>query len=370
MTHRRLDLTEMHDIVTGAAILGSGGGGSLRAARRVLDETPAIQEGVGLRAVESLSDESLVGVITELGSPVAWNEGTRGGAGNKAVRLLQQTAGVRLDALVPLHTGAVTYAVAMAAAAETGLPLVDGDGAGRAVPWWHLSSFHVAGVGGACAVCNAGPNGVVVFAEDTYDSERLARAVLPRLGMTATAVRFPLNGTQAESCTLPGLISRAETVGRSLRQNSDAAGRVAAAVASISGRILLEGVATCADLEITEDGHDRGSIRIEGTGEDRGRSATIRFLDCSVLVSDDSGRNCGLAPDLIGMVSRNGIPLTCADVSEGQHLIVIVGPGHPRWASDSGADIFVDLRLQLARSSIPASGRQSNRMGPGASVQS
>jgi Uncharacterized conserved protein len=63
----------------------------------------------------------------------------------EAVRLLEDVLGVRCAGLVSIEIGGINTGAILSAAARLGIPLVDGDYAGRAIPELHATAPHVHG---------------------------------------------------------------------------------------------------------------------------------------------------------------------------------------------------------------------------------
>ncbi|WP_329236532.1 DUF917 domain-containing protein [Actinoallomurus sp. NBC_01490] len=102
-----------------------------------------------------------------------------GGVFGGALRAIEEMIGERVTHLACIEAGEINSTIPFVAAAETGLPVVDADGMGRAFPELQMTMPHLAGVP-ACPMCIAGEQGdqVVLRATDDHRAERLARTVV------------------------------------------------------------------------------------------------------------------------------------------------------------------------------------------------
>ncbi|WP_020653811.1 DUF917 domain-containing protein [Massilia niastensis] len=135
-----LQKTELDPLILGGCFFGSGGGGTVESARSLLAhfEVGSYYPRATVRVVGV--DEALEGdtvMVAYLGSPKAIDGATYPDGPVQAVREIMDrlaSQGRTLAYVVPPESGALGFIVACLVAAKLGLAVVDGDGAGRAVP--------------------------------------------------------------------------------------------------------------------------------------------------------------------------------------------------------------------------------------------
>ncbi len=171
--------SDLLPLAIGAALLGTGGGGNpyigmLRTAR-----TDAQGRERRVLPLEALLDDAWVGEVGGIGAPVVGVEKIEeGGECCRAMRAVEETAGVKMSALISAEIGGANSMEPIIAAAMAGLPVVDGDGMGRAFPEVQMTTFFIYGAKPAPAAIADEKGNVVVFQDD--GRHVLAGAFRPR----------------------------------------------------------------------------------------------------------------------------------------------------------------------------------------------
>lgn len=130
-----LSAHDVECIAIGATILGTGGGGNPY--RGKVQALVHLERDYALRVVklDELPDEALVVPVGGMGAPtIALEKIGRGDEGKAAVEALAAHLGVEVTATIPFEVGGRNSFMPLIAAAQLGLPTVDGDGMGRAFP--------------------------------------------------------------------------------------------------------------------------------------------------------------------------------------------------------------------------------------------
>jgi uncharacterized protein len=106
----------------------------------------------------------------------------------------------------------------MIVAAQTGLPVVDGDGMGRAFPEVQMTTFFIHGAPTAPAALadDKGNEAVIGAVRDMYWLERLARRITVEMGATAGMAQAPMDGAFVKRTAVPDTVSLARDVGRTI----------------------------------------------------------------------------------------------------------------------------------------------------------
>src|SRR5438876_11145717 len=145
----KVGLSEMRDIASGAAILGTGGGGDpyigkLMALTAIRNHGP-----VTLLDPTEVPDDWFVVPTAMMGAPTVLIERIpRGDEAVASLRLLEKYHGRKADATMPIEAGRVNSTIPFVVGAKTGRPVIGGDWVGRALPELQVETF--------CGYCIAG----------------------------------------------------------------------------------------------------------------------------------------------------------------------------------------------------------------------
>ena len=182
----------------GAALLGTGGGGNpyigmLQGARTAC-----------ARAAQSRSCRSrpfgtttIIGSVGGIGAPVVSVEKIKQGQEClRALRGVEEAMNVRVSALISAEVGGSNSIEPILTAAYAGLPVVDGDGMGRAFPEVQMSTFFIYGLDPSPGAIADDKGNVVVFKTvvDMFWLERFARHIAVDMGAAAGFATAPMKG--------------------------------------------------------------------------------------------------------------------------------------------------------------------------------
>jgi DUF917 family protein len=325
---RILHKQEIEDIIKGATLLGAGGGGSAGPALRLVEE---IRE-VTLVEPEDVSDDSNVAVVAGMGSPVVLlKEGWRGEE-VPALERFEEATGKKVDYVVPVEMGGFNSITPIHAAALKGLPVIDGDGAGRAIPELQMTMFYIHGIPiSPLSLADSKGNSAILYPTDAYMAEELGRAVTTVFGMTAGIACHPMTGKQLKEAVIPGTLSLAEKVGKGIREAKESGKDVVkAATQSIEAIVLARGKVAKKTEEVRA-GFDYGRVFVEDIVVDYKNENMIAWRKDKPIV---------MVPDSICWLTTDGEPLTNADIKEGLEVAVLVRKAHEKWRVPRGFDVF------------------------------
>ena len=331
---------DIDDIAIGAAVLGTGGGGdphvgSLHAKRAI-----RAHGDVRVLQVPELDDEGLVVPVGMIGAPSVSIEKIAGANElGRALDLLEQGTGRRVAAIMPIEIGGGNSLIPIAAAAERGLPIVDGDAMGRAFPEAQMVTFHLAGYGpGATVLVDPQGNAVLSYPVDGAWSERLARVLTFEMGGSATMIDYAYPGRVTRECAIPGTLTMAREIGRILRSSKVRDDeRIDAMLTRLGGYRLFDGKVSAIERAV-EGGFTRGRAALDGTGTDRGHTFELAFQNEMLLATRD-GEVAAVTPDLITVLDQaTGHPITTETVRYGARVTIVAFPCHPQWRTQRGLD--------------------------------
>ena len=262
-----------------------------------------------------------------------------------AVRALEDSEGVKVEAIIPGETGALAVATSIAAALELGAAVVDGDYAGgRAVPEVDQGIPEFRGVP-FCPMALGTRWGDVIIVKET-----VSLAMADRIGRMATLASYGPVGAawdlfqmrQAKTLFVEGTLSKALAVGRVIREaREQGVDPVSAAVNAVDGWLLFEGEIT--DSEVADEealAFGLGSHTLEGLGSYAGHIFKIWYKN-EYHVSWWDGKPFVTSPDSMIMVDlKTAEPALSFDFSIGDHTAVIGSRAWEGFRTEEGLEVF------------------------------
>lgn len=320
---------DLEHIAIGAGILGTGGGGNpyngKLHVRRLVEEGANIE----IQHPESLADDALVTSVGGMGAPtVSVERIARGDETVVAMRALEEHIGQRFTHVIPGEIGGSNAMRPMATAALTGLPVVDGDGMGRAFPELQMDTFSIAGVPiSPAAIADIHHNTALwTRVNDPITLERQARAVTIQMG-GSSGFAFPvLSGGQVRQHAISGTMTLAREIGKIITEARNRRDDpVAALCDATTTEVVFAGKIVDVERRLAS-GFARGQVGIEGVEEWRGSLARIDFQNENLILRVD-GEVRVIVPDLISIIdSSSAEPVTTELLRYGLRVTVVAMP--------------------------------------------
>ncbi len=323
---------DLDDIAIGAGILGTGGGGNPY--RGKLLARRHLREGGRMTVVPlaDLPDDALGVSVGGMGAPVIGIERIiRGDEALTALRRLEQRLGRAVTHVVPGEVGGSNSTIPLVVSAQSGLPVVDADGMGRAFPELQQTTFFIEGAPPSPAAIADYRHSTLLFDDlpDAKSLERIARAATVAMGGAASFAFAPMSGAQMRRMAIPGTLSLARRVGAAVREARRVhANPVTAACAATGGQEIFRGKVTDVQRRLVA-GFARGELLLDGSGDSRGSALRIAFQNENLIAWRD-GEVAATAPDLICLVDElTAEPVTTEIVRYGLRVAVLGIPAPP-----------------------------------------
>lgn len=323
----QIDEQALINIEVGAGILGTGGGGNPYLGRVFAQELVRQGLTIDVVSINDVPDDALVTSVGGMGAPVISIERPpQGDEFQSALRALERFIDRRFTHIVPGEIGGSNSTRPLIAAAQTGLPVIDGDGMGRAFPELQMCTFMWEGIPATPAAI-ADYNGYTTIFDRAADPrvlERYARAVTIQMG-GASGYAYPvMTGAEARRTVIPGTLTLANDLGATVfaaRQNRR--DPVEAVLDLMGGQLLFSGKITNVTRRLV-GGFARGVVDLKGTGNDDGRSISIDFQNENLIARADTGAVLAVVPDLICIVEEEtASPITTEILRYGQRVAVL-----------------------------------------------
>lgn len=319
--------TMLEALAIGAGILGTGGGGNPYLGKLEAREQLRMGKRIEVVSIDELGEDAFVTTVGGMGSPTVGIERVgRGDECLRALRALERHMGRAFTHVMPGEIGGSNSMRPMIVAAQIGVPIVDGDGMGRAFPELQMDTFSIYGVLPTPGTL-ADPHGQEVIFDKISDPvtlERYARAVTIQMGGAAGYAFPPMTASEVKRTAIPDTVTLAIKIGQAvLDARASLANPVDAALAVSGGRRLFHGKIVDVERRML-GGFARGVLNLEGIGPDTGRSIAIDFQNENLIARADDGEILAVVPDLISLVDADtGEPITTEVVRYGLRTVVL-----------------------------------------------
>ncbi len=367
----QLTAADLPDLARGATLLGTGGGGDpyigSKLVQQVLGDGAITVLDPGDR--DDLPDDFFVIPTAQMGAPTVMIEKLPAGTEpTLALRTLEEHLGRRADATMPIECGGVNSMIPFVVAAETGLPVVDADGMGRAFPELSMETFAVYGVHGS-PLALAGERGekvVIDTGDDDRQLEWLARAVTIRLGGVGHIAEYAMTGADVRRTAVPRTISMALSLGRAIRIAREEKRSPFEAIAAALAPTLYSHVIDLFDGKIvdverrTTEGFARGRVRVAPT--DGGSELEIDFQNENLTATRD-GELLAIVPDLICVLDQESAePITTERLRYGQRVRVLGISTPDLMRTPEALATFGPVAFGLTEDFVPVEKRGTGRL--------
>ena len=216
---RTIDVADLDDIAIGGAILGTGGGGDPYIGKLMAQQAIRRHGPVRLVDVDDFDDDALDRAGLHDGRADRDDGEAAAGRGDR-----DRFAKARE---IPRPQGRWPCCAARPAASirrprssprpRPDLPLIDGDGMGRAFPELQMTTFGMHGVSATPMVLSDDKgNSVVLETISNRWTERLARSCTVDMGGSALLAFYPMSGAVAKKAVVRGTLSLCADLGRKL----------------------------------------------------------------------------------------------------------------------------------------------------------
>ena len=364
------DLETVENFCWGLTFFGTGGGGRVEAGLDMLSPTIRAGRKLTLVSPDELPDTAWTCWAIILGgkdpdeAPPAHELKTLGLDKEEfptlVPRLVESAkeltgyAGVTLGALVSMELSSAATAATIMTGLELGIPTIDGDYVGRAIPELMLSKMQLIGKAPTpVMMVDRWGNRILLksavsAAMADWIGRMVSRAAYGR-GIATTGHLVQLR--DARPALIPGSLSRSIEVGASLRRGAASkSDKLAALSASTGGRILFAGEATAVDWRSNEPYMWRElTYSIKGTGKWAGATYKIWVKNEHHAIWRDEAV-IATSPDIFAVLDpETNRPLTTlGDVTPGRPLVVFAMKAlDSAWHSDAGRALLGPRHFNL-----------------------
>ena len=352
---------DMKNIIWGATLMGGGGGGSITSGTMLMEKFKESHTGsdmtVKLYEPEHMADGSYASATAGMGAPAAivGVDFSKYAANASALlKEIAERAGKKLMYNIPVELGGFStffpFLLSLQSKEEgVEMPVVDADGAGRAVPALETLLLNVNGcVTSPLALANDKNDKISVELADPYNAplaEKIGRDICSEFGNMVGISGWLVSKEDVRTKICTGTITLCKKIGEVLRTSNALDSDMFEELARqqlVDTKVICKGTITDITTE-THGGFDYGTLTVQS---DRypDHVYCIRFQNENLLLQKKLGENefeyLMTVPDLTcmycidpagaeGVIPR--MPLSNADAKKGMKIAVGVIKVDPKW---------------------------------------
>jgi len=343
---KKLSAQDLADLVDGASIFSAGGGGDPLVGHNIVEMLTEKRFPVHLIDPVEVPDDEIVINFACVGATasVAYHSD----AALKTLTTLEEFLEKKAYAVIPVELGGFNTLAAVDVAARRGIPIVDADGAGRAVPEVHLKVYTLDDIPlTPMTVADIDAQNVVIIKQtpDSKAAERIARTLAAEWGQTAYTARRVLTGVQVKTSPVLRTLSNAIRIGMLLRKTVDPLNAV---LKETHGFKLFEGTVNSVEHK-TEAGFTWTTATLNGTHENEGSKFEFKAKN-EVLIGYKDEKLAAIAPDIITPVHHETCKCVTAEKIKKDDKLTVIGiPAPKKWRTPKGLELWKEV---LQRSGI------------------
>jgi len=349
------DKQDLNDIFDGVVLLASGGGGSKVNGADLLKDILSITNKVPYISHKSLRKNEYAPVLAAMGAPDAFKKVGFTNAPKNSL-LLHQNAlqkdfmssgyskNFKFDYTVPVESGVIAFFMSMLVSVQENLPIVDGDGGGRAFPSLAMCTFASDNVAVSPAALvseqsvSSGGTSLMFDQNESSVIDDITRQIIGTSGFNnvSSLSSFSMDGETIKKSVVPATITRARKLGKLIRESSG--DPIDEVLKFLNAKLLFSGKIKSIE-EVTRDGFDFGTVEIEDA-KSKAVATICNQNENLIAWSSDYSEPLAMAPDSICYIDNKGKTYSNADLVEGQFMYLIGVPAAKEIENDYFISIF------------------------------
>lgn len=349
---RKLLKQEVLDLLLGAAIVGTGGGGSLEKGVRLIEEAFEDSREFWMADVDEIPDDALIASPYSCGSIGTLSQRERElydalpkidtTQEIQSLRVLEKYYQKPFYGIFATELGGGNTAVALHAAAYLGKPIIDADPAGRSVPCLQHSTLFLNNISiSPMGIANIFGDELIVLNSANDDrAEAIARAMAVASYNSVGVTDHPAEWKLLKNSLIKNTLSYCLNIGK-IAQKARDEGRIFAGdiIENFGGYLLFEGIVDEAFWE-DRDGFTFGDIVIKGLGSYQNEKMRIWFQNENII-SWKNEKTFITVPDCINIVRHDtNLPLLNPHAEKGMEVTVFALKAFEEWRTPKALEIF------------------------------
>lgn len=331
---KKLLMSHLDDLALGATILGSGGGGNASYDLLMAKQQFEIHGPVNLVDLSEVEDDALVIPIAFMGAPLVGIERLPSGREFlSSFKMCEKIQEQPVTYAVAAEIGGSNAFTPLIVAAQMGLPVIDADTLGRAFPELQMSSCNLNGISPSPAVLtDCLGNTIVINTKNGVDLERFCRKITVEMGSSAAVCVYHMNGRQAKQALIPGTMSRAIDIGRTMRLATEKQEDPIAALLDFTGGVQVGSGMITDIIQTIEDGFLKGSFTVTGDC----KPITVHYQNEYLILYKDDLPVVSTPDIIIPLEQESGKPITSEMLMYGIRVVLCAIPGPNLWKTLDG----------------------------------
>lgn len=360
---------DMEDFVKGCTFYGTGGGGTPESGLQAL--TSEYEKGTEIHWIDytDVPDEALVITTYLMGSiaPITAEmkkEMQEYGLTNslynpkdrmiEAVKELEFYLGKKIFGIVPIEIGAANSSAPVAVANALGMPAINGDYAGRAIPEMIQTTPRInkKKLVPIASVDEFGNTAIIKAVANDQLAERLGKLLsTAAYGLVGNA-GILMTGKEMKEIVIPGTLQQCLEAGRYIRQFQNAADPVAELRKAIDCYIIGRGTLVKKET-YTDKGYYFGTLKFEGIGSCQGNTYKVWFQNENHMAWIND-KPVAMSPDIITMVhNKTAQPTTNDKIKECDEIAIMGIRRREEFNTETGIDILGPRHFGLEVDFVP-----------------
>lgn len=345
-----LNKEDIIEILYGAAFLSTGAGGSLLTGLKMLDELEEEREiKLEMISVEAMKKDDHAAMALGYGSADVFIDTKFGDEAVYAFEGLQKIMAkenIDINCLYSLEYAGFNTFTPMYVAIKKGLPLVDTDANGKAIPSFEISLYTIrGGITYPIVMSNTKGDITVGYPKDPMDfeaSDLMVRQMGKAYGMKLGVSTGVIDKKGIKEKTIPGAMAYAKKVGKNIlnaeKQNIDF-------IENLKREIEIREICRGEIIELiknSKDSFNLGTIVIENQLD--GKKYFVDYNNENLVIRDES-KVIATVPENICILSMDRYePITNAEIAKGMNISISVVPAPEQWWSQKeGFDCYKSM---------------------------
>jgi uncharacterized protein len=349
-------------LAMGAKLIACGGGGNPITIQNLLMSCMNDQDTITVKTIADLKDELVVGTGM-MGSTVFYNENIPSGwEGSEVLKRYESSISEKIGAIIPVEIGGINGLDPLFTAFQNNLPVVDGDGMGKAFPELAMTTFHLHQIPVLPLVLQA-HNSCVVFQgqEDIKVTSEKAKKYIAENGGYVHFAGFAAHAKKMKSAMIPGSLNLIYRLGAAVVSDKPVVEKwdqiLTVFENSLYGKPIhvINGVVTDVNRWF-ESAALIGTFTVEGRTSFPSKRVDIEFRNEFVSIN-----GICTTPDLILVLDDEKLsPYSVSEIQEGLSVTILAVPAPNILRTKEMLNIVGPQNFNLKDSYQPLQGDQQN----------
>ncbi|MEH7522724.1 DUF917 family protein [Bacillus sp. JJ1503] len=315
----------------GAKLLACGGGGDTKTVEGLLMSIMGEDDLISVKTISDIENEWIV-VAGLMGSTIVFNENIPcGREAIEALKIYEITTEKNVGAIISIEIGGANSLIPLVLASQTNLPVIDGDGMGRAFPELKMTTFHLSGIPLSPMVLQTHEANRVIYGKESiaFTSE-LAKDFIVKNGGYSHFIGYGSSGKDLKVAMIPGTLNLIYRLGTVLNEENHLNNKIQDLTSvfenSIYGRprMIIGGVISEVQRWF-ENETMVGKFIIEGRSSFSNKRIEIEFKNEFISIKED--QYICTTPDLILVFNDESLfPYSVPEIQVGLSVMIFGVP--------------------------------------------